>query len=445
MKKLEMQESNDIAVISMSCYFPDAESPEIFWENLEKGNDSIIDIPASRQSDHFYSHIHTKKGSFIQDPYLFDNEFFRIGKEEAAIMDPQQRMLLELAVIAIKKAGFQDLKKQPVGIFIGATQQPYAQMLSSDYYRRNTIKAILDSGILNTVPIEGQKALRSILDRLDSPTPQHPSMLVGNILNMLASRISHELNLTGPSLAIDTACSSSLVAIHLACGSISRNECEMALAGGINLNLSPSIYQYLEIAGAVSPSGNSRPFSMHADGMVLGEGGGLILLKKASKALEDGNPVLAILKGSGINNDGRSMGIMAPNPGGQLALLEKVYRECGYDRRKISYIEAHGTGTRIGDALEINTIRSFFGPSPDGLSLGSVKSNIGHLLGAAGIAGFIKVVLSLLNQNGSWWKTISGYKPIWKSGNPDTPEPPVSIRLDLVAPIVILSWRKRLR
>ncbi|MBC2478700.1 beta-ketoacyl synthase N-terminal-like domain-containing protein, partial [Clostridium beijerinckii] len=220
-------------------------------------------------------------------------------------------------------------------------------------------------------------------------------------INMIAARASQEFDLKGPSITVDTACSSSLVTIHLACEALKKGECELAIAGGVNLLLTPTPYIYLSNAGALSTSGESRVFDAKADGLVPGEGAGLVLLKPLKKALKDKDKVLAVIKASSINNDGHSIGVMAPNPNGQREVIEALYLNNDIDPNEIQYVEAHGTGTKIGDPSEVRALKSAFNrwkPKNNSIAIGSIKANIGHLLNGAGIASFIKVVLAMNNK-----------------------------------------------
>lgn len=396
----------DIAVIAMACRFPGASSPEEFWNNLLQGKDSIGEVPRDRWNiDDYYSptpefgKTYCRNGGFLDNPYGFDAALFGISEDEAAVMDPQQRIVMELVYELIERAGYsrQQMNGRDVGIFVGAGGNSYFE------YHLNTLNRMnlqsFDS--FSTLTSVQQERIMEEWKRKLGVTGTHPNLLVDNIINMIPARTSQEFNFKGPSMAVDTACSSSLVTLHLAAASIRRGECESAIAGGIHLMLTPTSYQYFSSAEALSPTGRSSVFAADADGFVPGEGAGLVMLKPLEQALRDGDPVLAVLKASSINNDGHSIGVMAPNPDGQRELIESLYIRHNLSPADVQYVEAHGTGTKIGDPSEVRALDSAFkrwGLLRQSVAIGSVKSNIGHLLGAAGIAGFIKVVLALQNK-----------------------------------------------
>lgn len=401
-----MNKEDDIAVIEMACRFPDASSPEEFWDNLVKGKCSISEIPEERWDiNQYYSpnvdptKTNCRTGAFIDKPFDFDAEFFNISNEEAAVMDPQQRIILELTYEILERAGHskKSISGRRLALFIGASTNAYYE------YHLNTLNmSNLKSfeSITSLTKDQQESILKEWKNKL-GVTDSHHNLLVDNLLNMIAARTSQEFNLKGPSIVVDTACSSSIVTLHLACESLRRGECEIALAGGINLLLTPTPYIYLSNAGALSTSGVSRVFDTQADGLVPGEGAGLVLLKPLKKALADNDKVLAVIKASAINNDGHSIGVMAPNPDGQREVIEALYQNSGFNPKDIQYVEAHGTGTKIGDPSEVRALDSAFrrwSPEVNSIAIGSVKANIGHLLSSAGIASFIKVVLALNNK-----------------------------------------------
>ncbi len=294
-------------------------------------------------------------GSLLDEVSAFDAAFFGIAPEEAATIDPQQRILLELAYEALERAGYAGARRANVriGVFIGVGEPGYQELM---------------------------------LDLLQRGMAPSPSMAVGNLRNLAAARIAHALDLSGPAIAIDTACSSSLVALHLASASLLRGECDLALVGGANLNLTDTPYRLLGSAGALSPTGRSRAFDDTADGFVPGEGAAVILLEPLSRAQRERDPILGLVRGSAVNNDGRALSPMAPNPIRQAEALRLAYTNAGIDPATVSYIEAHGTGTPIGDPIEFRSLAQVFPPPADGTPrpIGSVKTNIGHLLNAAG-------------------------------------------------------------
>ncbi|HRK57412.1 MAG TPA: type I polyketide synthase, partial [Burkholderiaceae bacterium] len=287
---------------------------------------------------------------------------------------------------------------QRVGVFVGASHNNYME----HHVRGIDLARLQQFDSFTALPPAQRTALLEEWRLCFGEPGAQPNTAVDNLLNMIAARTSHALNLKGPSLAIDTACSSSLVALHLACESLRRGECEMALAGGVNLNLSPTPYLLFARAGTLSPHGRCKVFDEDADGFVPGEGVGTVVLKPLARAQADGDAVLAVIKRSVVNNDGRSLGVMAPNPDGQRVAIAGVYREGGLNDLSpahIQYLEAHGTGTAIGDPSELRSLAEVFNDVPRASCVvGSVKANVGHLLSAAGIASFIKLVLMLQHK-----------------------------------------------
>lgn len=375
LETLERTQNEPIAIIGIGCRFPgEANSPQAFWHLLRTGQDAINEIPPVRWDvDAFYSpdptepgKMQTRCGGFIQEFDKFDPHFFGIAPREAAAMDPQQRLILEVAWAALEDAGQipAELAGTQTGVFIGIGLNDYGRLQVPDQ--------VLDSRLIDTYSISG------------------------NALCITANRLSYLLDFRGPSMAVDTACSSSLVAVHLACQSLRKGESTLALAGGVNLMLSPEIN--LTVAKFLSPDGRCKTFDARANGYVRGEGAAVIVLKTLSKALADGDPIYAVIRGSAINQDGYSSGLTVPNGVAQQALLRTALREAGVEPAQISYVEAHGTGTSLGDPIEANALGAVLGagrtPGNECL-IGSVKTNIGHLEAAAGIAGLIKVTLAL--------------------------------------------------
>ncbi|MFE4309475.1 SDR family NAD(P)-dependent oxidoreductase [Streptomyces sp. NPDC056891] len=352
-----------VAVSALACRFPGADTPEAFWDRLLDGYDAVTPVPDGRWADP--ADGHARWGAFLDEPGGFDAGFFGIGEEEARAADPQARILLELAHEALERAGYAGPRRRGrrVGVFVAAGDSGY--------------RGVLEQGC-------GEGELPA-------------AALTGNLPNMLAARVAHCLDLTGPALAVDTACSSALVALHLARRSLQAGECDIAVVGGVHLHLSPAGYALLEKAGALSPTGRCHAFGAAADGFVPGEGGAALVLTRLDEAQEAGDPVLAVLRGTAVNNDGRSLSLMAPNPLTQREVITQAYRDAGIDPESVSYVEAHGTGTPIGDPVEVRSLAHAFPPLPDGRLrlLGSVKTNIGHLLNAAGMPSLVKVVLAL--------------------------------------------------
>ncbi|MEU9297414.1 amino acid adenylation domain-containing protein [Streptomyces sp. NPDC048266] len=352
-----------VAVSAVACRFPGADTPEAFWERLAEGYDAVTGVPAGRWPDAVDRDA--RWGAFLDDPARFDAEFFGIGDEEARTADPQARILLKLAYEALERAGYAGPRRRGrrVGVFVAAGDSGYRKVLEQAYGEAE-------------LPV---------------------SALTGNLPNMLAARVAHCLDLTGPALAVDTACSSALVALHLARRSLQAGECDVAVVGGVHLNLTPGGYALLEKAQALSPTGRCHAFGAAADGFVPGEGGAALVLTRLDEAEKAGDPVLALLRGTAVNNDGRSLSLMAPNPLTQGDVITRAYRDAGVDPDSVTYVEAHGTGTPVGDPVEVRSLAHAFPPRADGRPrlLGSVKTNVGHLLNAAGMPSLVKVVLAL--------------------------------------------------
>ncbi len=363
-----------IAIIGMGCRFPGARDLEAFWELLRDGTDPIIEVPASRWDvDAFYDADSEKPGKTstrfmgcVSDVDQFDAAFFGIAPREAVSMDPQHRLLLEVTWEALEHAGHaaENLVGSPTGVFIGTGHNEYAQL------------GLRADGI----------------GRIDA------YLSTGNTPSAAAGRISYALGLQGPSLAVDTACSSSLVAVHLACQSVRSGECRMAVAGGVNLILSPTSTVALSALHMLAPDGRCKTFDAGANGFVRGEGCGVVVLKRLADAVADGDRVLAVIRGTAVNQDGRSSGLTAPNGPAQQAVIRRALAAAGVAPAAVQYVEAHGTGTALGDPIEVQALGAVLGEgraATDPVVIGSVKSNIGHLEAAAGVAGLIKVVLAL--------------------------------------------------
>lgn len=350
-----------VAVIGVGCRFPgDIDGPERLWDFLTEKKCAITAYP-----DRGFTNAGTfaESGGFLKDVAGFDNRFFDILPDEALRMDPQQRLLLEVSWEALEHAGIipESLRLSRTGVFVGVSSTDYVRLVSASAQQKSTIWD-------NT----------------------------GGSSSIIANRISYFLDIQGPSIVIDTACSSSLVAVHLACRSLSTWDCDIALVGGTNVLISPEPWGGFREAGILSQTGCCHAFDKSADGMVRGEGCGVIVLQRLSDARLEGRRILAILTGSAVNQDGKSNGIMAPNPSAQIGVLENACKSARVDPLEIGYVEAHGTGTSLGDRIEAHALGMVFGrkrPGSGPLMIGSIKPNIGHLEGAAGIAGLIKAVL----------------------------------------------------
>jgi len=368
-------EVESIAIIGIGCRFPGANGPEAFWSLLRDGVDAITEVPVDRwDPDFFYNpnpeipgKMNTRWGGFLEQIDRFDSHFFGISPREAARMDPQQRLLLEVTWEALEDAGqaAAGLVGTKTGVFVGISSNDYSRIQASDH---------------------------RLIDAYAG---------TGNALSIAANRISYIFNFHGPSIAVDTACSSSLVAVHLACRSISNGESALALVGGVNLIISPEITINFSKAGFMAPDGRCKTFDARANGYVRGEGAGMVILKPLSRALADGDRIYAVILGSAVNQDGRTNGLMAPNPQAQEEVLREAYKSAGVSPCEVQYIEAHGTGTFLGDPIEAKALGNVLAidRAPGYYcAVGSVKTNIGHLEAAAGIASLIKVALSLQYQ-----------------------------------------------
>ncbi|MBJ7470994.1 MAG: acyltransferase domain-containing protein [Solirubrobacteraceae bacterium] len=366
-----------IAVVGLGCRLPGGvHGPAQLWDFLLGGGDAIREVPQDRWEQFTPPGAPAaavvqglnRFGGYLDSVSGFDADFFGISEREAELMDPQQRMMLEVTWEALEHAGISpaSLRGTPTGVFVG---------MSGNEYSHLTTKR---------------------LEKVD------PFVSTGSALSIASNRLSYLLDLRGPSMTVDTACSSSLVAIHQAAGSIASGESTTAIVGGVNLVLAPAINFTFDQAGALSPDGHCKSFSADADGIVRAEGCGVVVLKRLADARRDGNHVMAIIRGSSVNQDGRSNGITAPNPLAQKALLQHVYSGSHVDPYTVDYVEAHGTGTPLGDPIEAGALGGAMGGSgrdaDQPLLLGSAKSNFGHLEAAAGVVGFIKLVLSLYHD-----------------------------------------------
>jgi acyl transferase domain-containing protein/acyl carrier protein len=365
-----------IAIVAVSCRFPGAPDPEAFWEVLSGGVDAIREVPEDRYDiDEFYDpdpetpgKTYTRFGGFLDGIDGFDPEFFGISPREAVWIEPQQRLMLETAWEGLERAGCSPgaLRGSRTGIFVGVAANEYAHLLSSES-----------------------------IDKIE------PYFITGNALNAISGRVAFALGLEGPAVAVDTACSSALVAVHQACQALHSGDCDMALAGGVNVLLSPVTVVAASRARMLSPVGRCKTFDASADGYVRSEGCGILVLKRLSDAVRDGDRVCAVISSSAVNQDGASSGLTVPNGGAQQRLIGAALARAGLAGGDVDYLEAHGTGTPLGDPIEVQAAAAAYGGSRDAdrpLLMGSVKTNIGHLESASGAAGLIKVVLSLQHE-----------------------------------------------
>ena len=361
-----------IAIIGLGCRFPGGEDPDAFWDLLARGGDAIGPVPVDRwDADALFDPDPTvpgrcvaREGGFIGPPQLFDAAFFGLSPKEAATLDPQQRLLLEVSWEAMERGGIVPgaWRGSRVGVFVGISGHDYSQRL-----------------------------LGRPLSHID------PYLATGNSHSVAAGRLAYTYGFTGPALSVDTACSSSLVALHLACRSLANRECDAALSAGVNRLLSPEFSINFSAARMLAPDGRCKTFSADADGFARAEGCGVVVLKRLGDAQADGDSILAVVRGSAVNHDGRSGGLTVPNGPSQQAVLRAALDDAGVSAGDISYVEAHGTGTELGDPIEAGALAAVFGESPRSkpLAIGSVKTNVGHMEAAAGIGGVIKVVLAM--------------------------------------------------
>jgi acyl transferase domain-containing protein/acyl-CoA synthetase (AMP-forming)/AMP-acid ligase II/ubiquinone/menaquinone biosynthesis C-methylase UbiE/acyl carrier protein len=362
-----------IAVIGMGCRFPGGvHTPDAFWHLLRNGTDTVTEIPNSRWNVETYyepgryqpGKMYVRTGSFLEGIDQFDPHFFGITPREAASMDPQQRLLLEVSWEALEHAGVaqEQLRDSRTGVFVGVFWDDYSALrLYGD-----------DPSLIDTY------------------------RTLSHLRSLTAGRIAYTLGLQGPVMQLDTACSSSLLATHLACQSLSRKECHLALAGGVDLNLSPERTIGLCSMNLLAPDGRCKTFDAKADGFGQGEGCGIVTLKRFSDAIRDGDNIMALIRGSAVNHDGRSNGLTAPNGLAQEALLRQALENATVNPEQIQYVETHGTGTSLGDPIEVLALANVLSRErTTPLAIGSVKTNLGHLSSAAGIASLMKVVLSL--------------------------------------------------
>ena len=364
-----------IAVIGLGCRLPKGiDTAAQFYAFLKEGRDAIIEIPKERWSlENYYSSdksepgkMYTRFGSFVDNIEEFDPGFFEISPREAKYIDPQGRLLLETCWEALENASVapSSLIGSPTGVFIGITTNDY-----NDLLRQSNVDDAYNAYVGT-----------------------------GNLSSAVVGRVSHFLGLQGPNMAIDTACSSSLVALHQACVSLQNKETDLALTGGVQLNILPTWHINFSKAQMLSPEGQCKTFDADANGYVRGEGCAVVILKRLSDAIRDKDNIRAVIRATSVNQDGISSGFTVPNGDAQIALIKQSMNKARIEAADVSYVEAHGTGTSLGDPIEVNSIKETYGKNRETsnpLLLGSVKSNVGHLEAAAGVTGLIKVILSL--------------------------------------------------
>src|ERR1700727_1814820 len=378
--RLEIAEKADvepIAVVGMACRLPGGGgTPADYWQLLHDGVSGVIRVPEDRwDADAYCSEDHTRpgticnrEGGFLTSwrPDEFDAEFFGISPREAVSMDPQQRLVLEVVWEALERAGIwpDALNESMTGVYLGSVGSDYAL------------------GIASLEALDGYGG-------------------TGQASSVLSGRVSYVLGLEGPAMTVDTACSSSLVALHLACAGLRQGECDLALAGGVQVMSTPATFVEFSRLRGLSPEGRCKSFSAEANGAGWSEGCGVLVLKRLSDAERDGDRVLALVRGTAVNQDGRSQGLTAPNGPSQQRVIRRALQQSGLEPKDIDAVEAHGTGTTLGDPIEAGALAAVFGPtrSPEQpLYLGSSKSNLGHTQAAAGVLGVIKMVLALEHE-----------------------------------------------
>ncbi len=370
----EQAKTEPIAIIGMGCRFPSANDPEAYWQMLRNGVDAMAEVPLDRWDINAYydlnpdapQKMYVRKAGFLDQINQFDPQFFGIAPREAVNMDPQQRLLLEVSWEALENAGIAPDKivGTQAGVFVG--------IMNLDYFQLASTPNVVDA---HTV--------------------------TGNAFSVTSGRLSYSLGLQGPSMAIDTACSSSLVGVHYACQSLRTKECNLAIAAGVNLIITPTVMINECRAKMLAPDGHCKTFDASADGYARGEGCGVLILKRLSDAIADGDNILALIRGSAVNQDGRSGGLTVPNGPAQQAVIRTALTNAGIKPEQVSYVEAHGTGTSLGDPIELRALAAVLGQGrsqEQKLLVGSVKTNMGHLEAAAGVAGLIKLVLALQHQ-----------------------------------------------
>lgn len=362
---------HDIAIVGMSARFPGAEGLDEMWRLLVEGRDGLGEPPIGRWSEYCEDEVTSEKvakarktGGYLDDIASFDTEFFGISPLEAANMDPQQRIMLELTWEALEHAHLpaNQLRGEPVGVFVGSTNNDYGMLITAD------------------------------------PAEAHPYALTGTSSSIIPNRISYAFDFRGPSVSVDTACSSSLVAVHQAVRALRNGDADVAVSGGVNILATPFVQTGFDELGVLSPTGKIHAFSDDADGFVRSDGAGVLVLKRVDDALRDGDEIRAVIKGSAVNSDGRSNGLTAPNPDAQADVLERAYADARLTPQDVDYVDAHGTGTILGDPIEATALGTVLGrerPLSRPTLLGSAKTNFGHTESAAGAASMIKVVLGM--------------------------------------------------
>ncbi|WP_194911814.1 type I polyketide synthase [Catenulispora rubra] len=362
------EESDDaVAIIGMACRLPGADSPEQFWSLLAEGRNAVRDLPSSRRADPIWAEAGAgvpTRGGYLDEIEGFDADFFRVSPREAKALDPQHRLLLEVAWEALQDGGQSAarLEGQAAGVYFGLNTADYQQLLTRDMAEVNHFFG------------------------------------TGTTFAAAVGHLSYFLGLNGPSIAVDTACSSSLTAVHLACQGLRQGDCGIAIVGGANVIVAPTVSVSMSAAGALAPDGRCKTFDAAADGYGRGEGAAALILKPLSAAKRDGDRVYAVIRGTAVNQDGASGGMTVPNASAQVDVIKQAVATAGWAPRDVDYVEAHGTGTPLGDPIEVRALAEALGPgraADEAVLIGAAKANIGHLEAAAGVTGLLKVVLAL--------------------------------------------------
>ncbi len=399
-----------IAIVGLGCRFPEARDPLGFWEIIRSGKVTFRPVPASRW-DHtrFYDpttripdKAYIDKGAYLDDAELheFATLHYGIAPRRIQVTDPQQRLLLDSVRVALQDAGYETRawERTRAGVFVGASVSEHKEILLT----RVRAAQLFSGSFGRALPGAEAEKLRDAL--IEHIVPVRAFTMPGSLLNMAAAIVAQTFDLGGPALSIDAACSSALVAVQQAVVNLRAGQIDLAIAGGVYVNLVPDNLVAFSRIGAISRRGECRPFDAQADGFVMGEGAGAIVLKRLDDAVRDGDRIHAVILGAAANNDGKSEGPMTPRQGGQLEALRMAYRDAGVSPASVGLLEAHGTATTVGDVVEVGALRKVFdeaGWTPRNgarTALGSVKANIGHTMSASGIAGVIKAALALRHR-----------------------------------------------
>ncbi|MFT3840497.1 MAG: aminotransferase class I/II-fold pyridoxal phosphate-dependent enzyme [Myxococcaceae bacterium] len=403
-----MPSPSDIAVVGMACKFPHARDLNELWRVVKEGEVTFEEIPAERWNHASFfdatdvraaDKTYVRKGAFIEGHKEFAALHYGLAPRRVQVMDPQQRLLIEAVRQAMQDAGFESrgFDKPNAGVFFGISANEHRDTLSA----RMRVQELIDGHYGDKLSPAEAEALKAAVSDV---VPMRAFSIAGNLLNMSAAAVSQTFDFGGPSFTIDAACSSALVAIHEAAVNLRAGQCNVAFAGGVYLNLHPDNLVGFSRIGAISPTGICRPFDARADGFVMGEGVGVVVLKRFEDAKRDGDRIYAVIKGSGCNNDGRGEGPMTPRPEGQMEAMSRAHRQTDFPVESIGLVETHGTATTVGDVVEVGALKRFF-EERAGHQLGepycylsSIKANVGHTMSAAGVAGFIKATLALYHR-----------------------------------------------